>query len=77
MKNFHRKYFFYDISRFGQIQGHFQDLENEIVIFQEVWEAYNLLQEIINHSFQFLYHTYTFCSPNITYKVPSYFACLC
>ena len=32
--SFHRQYYFQDISRFRQIQGHFQNLENEFVTFQ-------------------------------------------
>ena len=37
---FQRQYFFREISRFCQIQGHFQDLENEFVIFQVFWHMW-------------------------------------
>ena len=51
--SFHRQYLLQDISWFRRIQRHFQDLENEFVVFQDVWEICCVKSES-QHNIQWL-----------------------
>ena len=66
---FHRQYYFHQISWLCRIQGHFQDLKNEFVIFQVFRDEWVNPVILVHHRYLFYDQRITVCILNQLVKL--------